>query len=250
MSTNTQSSFGLTATALSLGVISAGAWAALLLMSAMGGMAMAMSPWATTTLAYMFVMWLVMMVAMMVPSTVPMVAMMRKIISNKHDGREAVFRTALFVGGYLGVWAGFSIAATVVQSGLQQGALLSPMLAGTSTFFTGLLFFSAGLFQFSRLKTACLEYCRSPLGFFLASWQTGRWGALRMGLSHGSFCLGCCWALMVLLFTFGVMNLVWVFVLSAVVLIEKLSPFGLVWSRMMGVVLIAGGTSTMIYSAL
>jgi|APSaa5957512493_1039668.scaffolds.fasta_scaffold31292_2 predicted metal-binding membrane protein len=235
-------------TALAVGLVSILAWAVLLFLAVWAEMSIAVSPWAFSTLAPTFITWTIMMAAMMLPASLPMVIMARRIMGETHRPREGSIKATLFVLGYAAAWTGFSLAATVLQSGLQQMALLTPMLTATSTFFTGLLFCGAGLFQFSRLKTTCLELCRSPLGFFLGHWRDGRWGAFYMGLAHGAFCLGCCWALMLLLFTFGVMNLYWVVALTATVMLEKLTPFGRLWSRFMGAIFIVGGISAMVYS--
>ncbi len=141
--------------------------------------------------------------------------------------------TAMFVAGYLIVWGVFSLAATAAQWALQQGALLSPMLALTSPLAGGVLFILAGIYQFTPLKNACLRQCRSPFAFVLNHWRDGRYGALRMGASHGLYCLGCCWVLMVLLFAVGVMNLIGVAAIAALVFVEKLLRGG-VWVGRVG----------------
>jgi predicted metal-binding membrane protein len=139
----------------------------------------------------------------------------------------------MFVGGYLVVWGVFSLAATAAQWALQQGALLSPMLALTSPLAGGVLFILAGIYQLTPLKNACLRQCRSPFAFVLNHWRDGRYGALRMGASHGLYCLGCCWVLMVLLFAVGVMNLIGVAAIAALVFVEKLMRGG-VWVGRVG----------------
>ncbi|MFP6747273.1 MAG: DUF2182 domain-containing protein [Alphaproteobacteria bacterium] len=118
---------------------------------------------------------------MMPPATLPMVMMARRIMTDRKQSWERSLRTALLVMGYVATWTGFSLGVAIVQSGLQDIELPSPMLMGTSTFLTGLLFCAAGLFQFSKLKTACLERCRSPLRFFLGHWRDGRWGVFISG---------------------------------------------------------------------
>ncbi len=236
-----------TVTAL-VGLVTILAWAGLVSMAAMGEMSMATSPWALSNLAAMFIMWVLMMAAMMLPATLPMLRMARRLLSDKGHDDDGGLKTLLFGFGYVTVWTGFSLAATLTQSALQHATLLSPALQGTSALFSGLLFVVAGAFQFTRLKTTCLEFCRSPLGFFLGGWRDGRLGAFRMGLAHGAFCLGCCWALMLLLFTFGVMNLYWVVVLTVLVMMEKLTPFGLLWSRAVGAIFIVGGLAATVSS--
>ena len=144
-----------------------------------------------------------------------------------------------FAGGYLLVWAGFSVLAAALQASLQQSMLLSSDLAMSGGWIPAAVLALAGLYQLSPLKYACLVRCRSPLGFLLGHWRGGVGGALTMGLRHGAFCLGCCWALMVLLFVGGVMNLTWVAVLALFVLAEKVLPYGVWLSRVSGVALIA-----------
>jgi len=132
--------------------------------------------------------------------------------------------------GDLTAWTGFSVLATLAQWGLLTAALVSPMMESTSKAFGAGLLLVAGLFQLSRLKYACLAHCRSPMGFLANEWRRGAWGAFRMGLKHG----GCCWALMSLLFSFGVMNLLWVAGISAFVLLEKITPANQMVSRLSG----------------
>jgi predicted metal-binding membrane protein len=131
--------------------------------------------------------------------------------------------TTLFVGGYLAIWTAFSIFAALAQWSLHGAALLSEGMKTTSSIFGGGLLIAAGLFQFTRWKRACLEHCRSPLGFLLTEWREGRIGAVVMGLRHGAYCTGCCWLLMMLLFVAGVMNMFWVAVITVLVLLEKIS---------------------------
>jgi predicted metal-binding membrane protein len=209
-------------------------------MAAMGDMTMAMPPKGAVDLLLLLAMWCVMMVGMMLPSAMPMILTFATINRRRRERAQPYAPTALFVAGYLLAWAGFSVAATVAQWGLERAALLSPMaMATTSAWLGGLLFLAAGLYQLTPLKQACLAVCRSPFDFVVNHWRDGAAGALRMGLAHGLYCLGCCWILMALLFAGGVMNLLWVAILAAVVLIEKLFPLGL-WMARIGGVLLAG----------
>lgn len=190
-------------------------------MDDMPGMAAPFSaPW-------VFVMWWVMMLGMMLPSAAPMILTFASVQRRKRQREEAYVPTGIFVVGYLLVWGLFSLAATAAQWALNQGMLLSPMLALTPIV-GGTLFILAGIYQFTPLKYACLRQCRSPFAFVLNHWHDGWRGALRMGAEHGAFCLGCCWVLMALLFAVGVMNLVWVAAIAAFVFAEKLLPGG-VW---------------------
>jgi predicted metal-binding membrane protein len=139
------------------------------------------------------------------------------------------------------VWTGFSAAAALAQAALHQAALLSPAMATTSPLLGGALLIVAGVYQWLPVKSACLGHCRSPHGFLDGQWSEGPSGALRMGLRHGVLCLGCCWALMALLFVAGVMNLIWIAGLAALVLVEKVVPGGIWLGRAVGVALIGAG---------
>jgi len=149
--------------------------------------------------------------------------------------------TAIFLGGYVIVWTGFSALATLAQWGLHETALLSPMMVSTSPILGGLLLLTAGVYQWTPLKYACLKHCRSPLGFLMTNWREGPRGALIMGLRHGMFCTVCCWFLMALLFVAGVMNLLWVATITLFVLVEKVVPRGDIVGRVAGGVLVIAG---------
>jgi len=210
--------------------------------SDMGEMAMPqMQSWGPVDLALQFVMWSVMMVAMMVPSAAPMILIFAKVERNRRNSESPVAPTAAFVLGYLLVWTAFSALATLAQWGLHSAALLSPMMVSTSRVLGGGLLIAAGIFQWTPLKRACLHHCRSPLHFFMAEWRTGTSGALVMGSHHGAYCVGCCWALMALLFVAGVMNLLWVAAIAGFVLIEKIVRRGEAVGRIAGVALVASG---------
>ena len=186
----------------------------------------AATPWAVGTVVSMIIMWAVMMVGMMLPSASPMILIYAKVVRRKRELGRVTAPTSIFVLGYVVVWTVFSIAAGLVQSALQDVALLSPMLVSTSGYLGGGLFVLAGLYQLTPLKNACLRHCRSPMDFVLNHWREGRRGAFFMGLEHGAWCAGCCWAVMVLLFVLGVMNLAWVAALTVLVLVEKVIPGG------------------------
>ena len=208
----------------------------------MSGMGMPQwRPWGAVDFFLMFLMWAVMMVAMMVPSASPMIVTFASVHRRRLGKEDALVPTAAFVAGYALVWGAFSLAATLAQWGLHQAALLSPMMVTTSPLLGGLLLVTAGAYQWSGLKHACLSKCRTPLGFLLTEWREGNGGALVMGLRHGGFCTGCCWALMALLFVGGVMNLLWVATIAAFVLAEKIAPRGLRVARVAGLGLIAWG---------
>lgn len=208
------------------------------------GMEMAMptfQPWGIVDFWLVFIMWTVMMFAMMTPSAAPMVLMYGKINRQRQAQLKPVWGTAVFFLGYLLVWTAFSAAATLAQGGLHAATLLSPMMETTSPVLGGIILIAAGVFQFTPLKHACLSHCRTPLGFFMAEWREGRWGTLLMGLRHGTFCVGCCWLIMILLFVAGVMNLIWIAVIAAYVLVEKLLPGGHKASWVVGVLMAGWG---------
>ena len=197
-----------------------------------------MQHWTTWDLVLVFLMWTIMMVAMMVPTAGPAILLFAEI--NRRRGQKQVpfAATGYFVGGYLTAWTGFSALASLAQWGLLTAALVSPMMEATSKMSAAGLLLIAGLFQFSPLKDACLAHCRSPFGFIATEWRSGSWGAFQMGWKHGNYCLGCCWALMGLLFAFGVMNLLWVAGLSAFILLEKITAKR--WMSRLGGLLLIG----------
>lgn len=199
------------------------------------------NPWGLADLLLTFVMWSVMMVAMMVPSAAPMVLLFASVNRKRRQSTSPYVPTAFFLLGYLIAWTGFSAMATLLQWGLHTAALLSPMMVSTSPLLGGLLLTAAGVFQFTQLKRACLSHCRSPAHFFMGEWREGKAGALVMGLKHGTYCVGCCWVLMALLFVAGVMNLLWVAAITVFVLVERVLPRGDVVGQVAGIVLIVAG---------
>ncbi len=216
------------------------------------GMAMAnMRSWSAADFGLMYVMWAVMMVAMMAPSATPMLLMFATVNRRRKEREAPYVPTGIFLAGYVIVWAAFSLAATGGNWGLHQASLLSSMMGeSTSGYLGGGLLVLAGVFQWSPLKYNCLKQCRTPMGFLMTSWREGPRGALRMGLEHGVYCLGCCWALMLLLFVLGIMNLVWIAALAAFVLAEKVSPKAEWVSRITGVLLLGWGIWTIVNAAM
>ena len=208
-----------------------------------GGMNMMMpAVWDLGYAGVMFVMWWVMMVAMMLPAAAPMVLLFAAINRKQRESGNPYIPTALFASAYLVVWAGFSIAAVGVQWSLEVTTLLSPMLVSASVVLGGVLLLAAGIYQLTPLKQACLKHCRSPLQFILTRWRNGAYGAFRMGIEHGAYCVGCCWFLMGLLFFGGIMNLYWITGLAVFVLLEKTVPVGHWISYVVGVGLIGWGS--------
>ena len=180
--------------------------------------------WTAWDFFMLFVMWATMMVAMMTPSILPMVTMFASLNKNRRNRQQSYTPTFIFVAGYLIAWAGFSVLATIAQWPLHTSGLLSPMMDSRSYLLSGAVLILAGIYQWTPAKDACLKTCRSPLGFLMTEWREGTMGALVMGVRHGIYCVGCCWALMLVLFGVGVMNMLWVLLITAFVLIEKIMP--------------------------
>ena len=197
--------------------------------------------WDATYLLLIFSMWAAMMVAMMLPSALPTILIFHKAMRNDPEVRSPARRMLAFAAGYIAAWSGFSIVATLLQWGLAEAALLSPMMVSASPWLGGAILMAAGVYQWTPLKYACLRHCRSPLGFLAEHWQPGLPGALRLGLLHGLYCVGCCWMLMLLLFVGGVMSLLWIGGITAFVLIEKLAPYGAQQGRLSGLALVLAG---------
>ena len=224
------------------------AWAYLLLgagmtmdtMPAMDAMP-ASTPWSPGYAVLVAAMWAMMMVAMMLPSAAPMILLYATVGRRRRAQGQPVADAGMFAAGYVAVWVGFSLAMTMVQWGLDTLALLSPAMATTSFALTGAVLVAAGAYQWTPLKLACLRRCQSPLAFLIEHWREGRRGSLSMGLRHGLFCAGCCWALMLLLFVGGLMDLLWIAGIAIYVLLEKTVPAGPWLGRAAGLLLVAWG---------
>jgi len=208
------------------------------MMEAMG-MTMDM-PWSAADFFFTFAMWAVMMVGMMVPSASPMLLLFAAARAGR--GKRCVSLATLTFGlGYIVVWTGFSLGAAVAQWGLHQAAMLSAAMSSSNDRLTGAILIAAGAYQLTPWKNRCLTHCRSPLGFLMTNWRDGITGAFWMGFRHGAYCLGCCWALMCVLFAVGVMNLIWVAALTGFVLIEKIGPAGAMVARVAGAAMVVLG---------
>jgi predicted metal-binding membrane protein len=205
--------------------------------SSSDGMARMMTPavWTVGYASIMFSMWWVMMAAMMLPSAAPILLLFARINRKEKAVGRPFIPTGIFAVGYLVAWGGFSALATGLQWALERLGLLSPMMSTTSYWLGGAILLAAGMWQLTPIKGICLRHCRSPMGFLVQSWRPGRTGAFRMGLEHGTFCLGCCWFLMGLLFFGGIMNLLWIIGLAVLVLLEKTGPMGSSIGRIVGV---------------
>jgi len=204
--------------------------------------AQAAAPW-TVELLLAFSMWAIMMVGMMTPSVAPVILLYARVGRQAASGGTPFAATGWFAAGYFLAWTGFSILAASAQIALRGAMLLTPMLEPATPLLGGAILMIAGVYQWSRLKNACLVQCREPLGFIqrLGGFKRDAAGSLALGLRHGIYCIGCCWAFMLLVFVGGVMNLLWVAGLAVLVLLEKFPAQGRFLSRAMGAVLIAGG---------
>jgi predicted metal-binding membrane protein len=213
------------------------------MMAAMG-MNMKM-PWRPSDFFFTFAMWAVMMVGMMAPSAAPMV-MLFATARGGRGKRSLPLTTLAFALGYIAVWASFSVGATAAQWGLHEAAMLSAAMASSSGRLSGTVLMAAGAYQLTPWKSKCLTHCRSPLGFLMTDWRDGTGGAFRMGFRHGAYCLGCCWALMCVLFVVGIMNLICVAALTGFVLIEKTGPAGAIVARVAGAAMIVLGVTAIV----
>jgi predicted metal-binding membrane protein len=196
-------------------------------------------PWSLSRAAAMLIMWWVMMAAMMLPSAAPLILLFAAVQRKQQEANTPFVPTGFLVAGYLAVWAIFGLVATLSQWGLDRSGLLTASASLASRTLGATLLVAAGLYQFTPVKQACLRHCRSPLAFVVGHWRPGSVGALRMGLAHGVYCLGCCWVLMSLLFVGGVMNPLWIGGLALYVLVEKVMPRGH-WLRYVSGVLLVG----------
>jgi predicted metal-binding membrane protein len=248
-----------------LAIITATAWADLAWLAddmAMGGMDMtgfrtipagrslmmpASEPWQPIEFGYVFAMWVVMMIGMMTSSVAPMILIYARVGRQAATQDKPFAASGWFAAGYLLAWTSFSLVATSLQWALERAALLTPMMESASNILGAIVLILAGLYQWTPLKEACLAYCQSPLLFIQqqGGFRGDPGGALALGFRHGIYCIGCCWALMALLFVGGVMNLLWIAVLAILILLEKLTPFGRVVARIAGVAFIASGVWTL-----
>jgi predicted metal-binding membrane protein len=191
-------------------------------------------------LALLLPMWSAMALAMMVPSASATILTYAEIADTAARKQIEVVSPVVIVAGYVAVWLGFALAASLAQLTLARAGWLDPNAGKAGAYISGALFVLAGGYQFTTLKHACLRQCRNPFQFFFSNWQTTVRGVFRLGLKQGLFCLGCCWAAMLLMFALGVMNVVWMALLAVAMTIEKLVNVPRL-SYAYGVVLIAVG---------
>ncbi|HZB26049.1 MAG TPA: DUF2182 domain-containing protein [Vicinamibacterales bacterium] len=233
----------VTATLLILIPLASWTWIALMARDMYGTMLgssawMMTSTWDAPHLLLLWAMWAVMMTAMMLPSAAPLILLYAGGLRSRAEpcaGRQLY----AMAGGYLLVWAIFSVGATVLQRLLSSALVLTPMMEPATPAAAAAVLAIAGIYQLTPVKLACLRICRSPLAYLMQHWRSGTAGAFRLGVDHGLYCLGCCWALMLLLFAGGVMNLVVIVVLTVWVLFEKFAPFGEQTARASGLGLLA-----------
>ena len=200
--------------------------------------------WLFTDFLFLFLMWAVMMIAMMTPSILPMI-MLFTTLNLKNIRENKVSANSLYLlSGYLLSWILFSLVITLPQYGLHKAGLLNPMMEPTHALLGAFVLIGAGLYQFSSYKDACLSVCQSPLTFMMNNWKEGNLGAFIIGYKHGFYCVGCCWFLMLTLFALGVMNIMWVVILTLFVMFEKLSvKFPMQYRYITGTIFIIWGLS-------
>jgi predicted metal-binding membrane protein len=204
---------------------------------------MPMGSWGAAGFALASAMWIIMMVGMMVPSAAPVVLLYALMRRRELQQGRVIPSTGVFAGGYLAIWVGFSLAAAGAQFALTEASLMSDLMESSSGALTATVLILAGVYQFTALKGACLAHCRSPVAFLATHWSAG---PFRMGLRHGAYCLGCCWAVMCVVFAVGVMNLLWIAALSALALLEKTAPRGDLIGRGSGVLLVVAGIAALV----
>jgi len=193
-----------------------------------------------TTIALVALMWGAMVLAMMLPSAAPMIFSYAEIADTAARKRASVVSPFVLAGGYTAVWFGFALVATLAQLALTRAALLNASMASASGLFSGAIFIAAGVYQFSEFKHACLRQCQRPFPFLFTHWETTPRGVFRLGLKQGLYCVGCCWAMMLVMFAVGVMNVIWMAALGVVMTIEKMLN-GRRFSHAVGAVLLAAG---------
>jgi predicted metal-binding membrane protein len=234
--------------AAALGALALLCWAYLVWFAAapahsMAPMAPGLGHWSAADFLVMLLMWWVMMVGMMIPAAAPMILIYARV-ARQARGRGTPFASAAwFALGYFFAWLGFALAATGLQWSLEHALLLTPTTATVAPRAGGALLIAAGLYQWTPLKHACLAHCQSPMRFIQRfGFRGGRGAAAGLGLRHGAYCIGCCWALMILLFVGGVMNLLWIAAIAALVLAEKLIAVRFI-QHASGIALVAAGVA-------
>jgi predicted metal-binding membrane protein len=223
-------------------VLAAAAWVMLLWQAVGGDMHMAMaSPTMGMRAPLFLTIWVVMMMAMMFPAAAPMILTFHRVQANKRQRGEAFVATWVFVAAYTAVWALSGVAAYVGAVAAEALATHFRLSMATSARIGGVVLLLAGLYQLTPIKDVCLSKCRTPISFIMTSWRDGTMGAIRMGLLHGTYCLGCCWLLFAILFPLGIMNMAAMAAVTLLVFAEKTLPWGRVVARAVAIVLMAYG---------
>jgi predicted metal-binding membrane protein len=210
-------------------------------MGGAGSMMLSTSAWTPGHAAMILLMWWIMMVAMMLPSAAPLALLAIALYRREAAGHPPALLAAFLTAGYLGIWGGFSMGATLAQWGLETSDLLHTSTLTVRQGIAGGILLGAGAYQFTSLKQSCLTRCRSPVDYLTSHWRPGAIGSIRMGAGHGTYCLGCCWFLMALLFVGGIMNPFWIGAIALYVFLEKFSPHGQRLRRASGLMLAASG---------
>ena len=210
---------------VALALLSVAAWTVLIWQADSVGMG-SMSPTMGMTAALFLAIWIVMMIAMMFPTAAPMILLFDHVQAQRRSRGAAYVATSVFVGAYLLVWTATGVVAFLAALAAEWMARKVGLSGEIGARIGGALLVAAGLYQLTPLKLACLTQCRSPLSFVMTSWRPGTGGALRMGLEHGLYCLGCCWLLFVILFPLGMMNVAAMAVITLLIFVEKTFPFG------------------------
>jgi predicted metal-binding membrane protein len=223
------------------------AWALIVWQSSMREDDEMMTPTMGLTAPLFLGIWVAMMVAMMFPTAMPMILAFARVQSGKAARDQATVPVALFVGAYLLIWVIFGVAAFAVTSIAEVLADRSMWLMDNAGRIGGVLLVAAGIYQASPLKRICLSKCRSPMSWLLYSWREGPAGAVRMGIEHGAYCLGCCWLLFVILFPLGMMNIAAMAAITALIFAEKSLPLSGPLTRAAATVLIAYGVLVLAY---
>jgi predicted metal-binding membrane protein len=208
-----------------------------------GLMKPSIAPWNAIEFAFVFVMWVLMMIGMMIPSATPMILLYARVGGQAASPAATLAATWWFAAGYVLIWTAFAFAATLAQWALERASLLTPAMAVAGGLFGGIVMIAAGIYQWMPLKDACLRQCQAPWLFIQrhGGFRGDGFGSLVLGARHGMYCVGCCWALMTLLFVGGVMNVLWIAAIMILVLTEKVVPAGRAISRVAGVGFVAWG---------
>ena len=215
-------------------------WAGMSGMEMSGAIGMGMLPMTA-------VMWVLMMLAMMLPSMAPVLSIYARLAGKETRGAALALRVTLFGLGYFTLWAVVSVVLAAAQIGLSHTTLFTMSGSMATPAMAGVLMLVAGIWQFTPVKDACLVHCRHPISFLLGHWREGTGGAFPMGLHHGLYCVGCCIAFMGLMFVFGAMNVLWMAVIAAYFVAEKIAPAAEIWSRWVGMFLCVAGVATLAY---